>query len=121
MLVLNEEKYHITSFKKFVNLIEERHSPNIQNQQKRLFRGHGSVNHKLIPGIGRLLGTECFPTEGEVYSAEKNAFYAEYNCTGEGFQPKNRVSWSRQLTKKEAEKYSKENILKDSIANWYVK
>lgn len=53
--------------------------------------------------------------------AEKNSFYAEYNCKGEGFQPKTRVAWSHQLSKKEAEKYSIENILKDSIANWYSK
>ncbi|CAA9200964.1 hypothetical protein FLA105534_03339 [Flavobacterium bizetiae] len=51
--------------------------------------------------------------------AEKNAFYAEYNCKGEGFQPTKRVVWSHQLSKKEAEKYSIENILKDSISNWY--
>lgn len=51
--------------------------------------------------------------------AEKNAFYAEYNCKGEGFQPTKRVVWSHQLSKKEAEKYTIENILKDSISNWY--
>lgn len=51
--------------------------------------------------------------------AEKSAFYAEYNCKGEGFQPTKRVVWSHQLSKKEAEKYTIENILKDSIANWY--
>lgn len=53
--------------------------------------------------------------------AEKSAFYAEYNCKGEGFQPTKRVGWSHQLSKKEAEKYSIENILKDSISNWYAK
>jgi len=53
--------------------------------------------------------------------AKKNAFYAEYNCKGEGFQPKKRVLWSHQLTKKEAEKYTTENILKDSIPNWFSK
>ncbi|PWB24353.1 pectin esterase [Flavobacterium sp. HTF] len=53
--------------------------------------------------------------------AEKNAFYAEYNCKGEGFQPAKRVSWSHQLSKKEAEKYTIQNILKDSISNWYSK
>ena len=53
--------------------------------------------------------------------AEKNAFYAEYNCKGEGFQPKKRVLWSHQLTKKEAEKYTTEDILKDSIPNWFSK
>lgn len=53
--------------------------------------------------------------------AEKNSLYAEYNCKGEGFQPAKRVSWSHQLTKKEAEKYTTENILKDSIPNWFSK
>ena len=51
--------------------------------------------------------------------AEKNAFYAEYNCKGEGFQPKKRVAWSHQLNKIEADKYTTENILKDSVPNWY--
>ena len=51
--------------------------------------------------------------------AEKNAFYAEYNNRGEGFQPTKRVSWSHQLSKKEEEQYTTENILRDSIQNWY--
>ncbi|MBS7229692.1 pectate lyase [Flavobacterium psychroterrae] len=53
--------------------------------------------------------------------AEKNALYAEYNCRGEGFQPTKRVAWSKQLKKKDAEKYTIENILKDTILNWYSK
>jgi pectinesterase len=53
--------------------------------------------------------------------AEKKAFYAEYNCKGEGFQPTKRVSWSHQLQQNEAEKYTLENILKDSVSNWYSK
>ncbi|PAM93636.1 pectate lyase [Flavobacterium sp. IR1] len=53
--------------------------------------------------------------------AEKTAFYAEYNCKGEGFQPNKRVSWSHQLTKKQAAIYTIENILKDDIPNWYFK
>lgn len=51
--------------------------------------------------------------------AEKTTFYAEYNCRGEGYQPAKRVAWSHQLEKKDAEKYTIENILKDSIGNWY--
>ncbi len=47
------------------------------------------------------------------HDAEKTVFYAEYDCTGEGYQPKQRVSWSKQLTKKEAAKYTRKNILKD--------
>lgn len=53
--------------------------------------------------------------------AEKLAFYGEYNCKGEGFQPDKRVSWSHQLKKGEADKYTLENILKDKIPNWYLK
>ncbi|MRX69426.1 pectinesterase [Flavobacterium resistens] len=53
--------------------------------------------------------------------AEKNTFYAEYNCSGEGFQPTKRVSWSHQLKKNEAEKYTLETILKDDIPTWYSK
>jgi pectinesterase len=43
--------------------------------------------------------------------AEKTAFYAEYNCTGAGYQPHKRVIWSHQLTKKESEKYTPEAVL----------
>ncbi|MDQ6471712.1 pectate lyase [Flavobacterium sp. LHD-80] len=70
------------------------------------------------------LGKQIKPEGWENWSkpeAEKKAFYAEYNCTGEGFQPKKRVLWSYQLSKKEAEKYTLENILKDDLSNWYSK
>jgi pectinesterase len=43
--------------------------------------------------------------------AEKTTFYAEYKCSGEGFQPDKRVSWSHQLRKSEERKYTIENIL----------
>ena len=70
------------------------------------------------------MGKQIKPEGWENWSkpaAEKNTFYAEYNCKGEGFQPAKRVSWSHQLSKTEAEKYSIENILKDSVSNWYTK
>lgn len=38
------------------------------------------------------------------------ALYAEYNCTGAGFRPTNRVAWSRQLTSNEAALYTIQNI-----------
>ncbi|TDD94083.1 pectate lyase [Flavobacterium cellulosilyticum] len=47
--------------------------------------------------------------------AEKTAFYAEYNCSGEGFQPEKRVSWSHQLKKSEAKKYTSKNILGEDL------
>ena len=43
--------------------------------------------------------------------AEKNSFYAEYKCTGEGYLPASRVSWSHQLKKSEAKKYTLENVI----------
>jgi pectinesterase len=55
--------------------------------------------------------------------AEKASFYAEYNCSGPGFQPENRVKWSHQLKKTEAKNYTLENILGNSKTklnqNWY--
>jgi len=55
--------------------------------------------------------------------AEKTAFYAEYENTGEGFQPDKRVLWSHQLTASQAEKYTLSNILGDDDNNsksvWY--
>jgi pectinesterase len=48
--------------------------------------------------------------------AEKTAFYAEYNCSGEGFQSNKRVSWSHQLRKSEANKYTIENIMGDDFS-----
>lgn len=50
-------------------------------------------------------------------AAEKSAFYAEYNSTGEGANPEERVLWSKQLNEEEAQKYSAENILKGED-NW---
>ncbi|WP_029273492.1 pectate lyase [Flavobacterium sp. KJJ] len=70
------------------------------------------------------LGKQIRPEGWENWSkpeAEKTSFYAEYNCSGEGFQPAKRVAWSHQLQKTEAEKYTIENILKDEIPNWYSK
>lgn len=46
----------------------------------------------------------------------KTAFYAEYNNEGKGAKTNKRVSWSHQLTKEEAAKYTLKNIfLKDDF------
>lgn len=37
---------------------------------------------------------------------EKTAYYAEYSCSGPGSATDKRVTWSRQLTKKEAKEYT---------------
>ncbi|WP_239452975.1 pectate lyase [Flavobacterium tistrianum] len=68
------------------------------------------------------MGSQIKPEGWENWSkleAEKKTFYAEYNCTGEGFQPSKRVKWSYQLSKKEVAQYSIENILKDKAGAWY--
>lgn len=44
---------------------------------------------------------------------EKTAYYAEYKNTGKGAETKNRVAWSKQLTDKEVEKYTKANVFGD--------
>ncbi len=57
--------------------------------------------------------------------AEKKSFYAEYNCSGSGFQPEKRTSWSHQLTKSEAKKYRIDLIIgtnsKGVTDRWYEK
>ncbi|MGL2988061.1 pectate lyase [Flavobacterium sp. RSSA_27] len=53
--------------------------------------------------------------------AEQTCFYAEFQCSGPGFQPQKRVSWSKQLDVNEIQKYTKETILSDNHKNWYQK
>lgn len=57
--------------------------------------------------------------------APTNNFYAEYKCTGEGYQPKNRVPWSHQLKDAEAKNYTIEKILNSDTnptnKGWYLR
>lgn len=48
---------------------------------------------------------------------EKTAFFAEYNNSGPGAKKENRANWSHQLTNKEAEKYTLQNILGEWSVN----
>ncbi|MXN90738.1 pectin esterase [Flavobacterium sp. Sd200] len=50
--------------------------------------------------------------------AEKESFYAEYNCSGAGYQPKARVGWSHQLKASQAKKYTRENCLGQPFATF---
>ncbi|HEX9153069.1 MAG TPA: pectinesterase family protein, partial [Flavobacterium sp.] len=55
---------------------------------------------------------------------ERNVFFAEYKCAGSGFKPKERVSWSHQLKKSEAKRYTLKNILSPKSkkgTEWYLK
>ncbi|MDR6562417.1 MULTISPECIES: pectinesterase family protein [unclassified Arcicella] len=54
---------------------------------------------------------------------EKTVLYAEYASYGSGANMAQRVAWSRQLKKKEADNYSLERIFgsRDTIKNWWKK
>lgn len=49
---------------------------------------------------------------------EKTVLYAEYHSTGAGSDPSARVKWSKQLTKKQAEKYTTKNIFTIDKGVW---
>ena len=65
--------------------------------------------HIVSQGWDPWKGDNMFPEK------EKTAFYAEFNSSGDGANPKNRVAWSNQLSKKEREKYTLQNIFSDWI------
>lgn len=50
-------------------------------------------------------------------NAEMTCFYAEYKNYGEGSNSKNRVTWAKDMSKKQAVKYKIDDILGKS--NWY--
>lgn len=52
-------------------------------------------------------GDKMFPDK------DKTAFYAEYKNSGEGSDVSKRVTWSKQLTKKESKQYTIKNIFGD--------
>lgn len=52
--------------------------------------------------------------------AEKTSFYGEYNSKGIGANSEKRVSWSHQLSKKEAKEFSVKNVLAGKD-NWNFK
>lgn len=63
--------------------------------------------------MGKQIRTEGWYNWGNTDN-EKTARYEEYNNRGEGASPKTRVSWSHQLTKKEAAKVTIQNVFKQN-------
>ena len=61
-------------------------------------------SHIVAEGWNPWKGDAMFPEK------EKTTYYAEYGNTGAGASTKGRVAWSKQLSKKEAKKYTLENI-----------
>lgn len=62
-------------------------------------------------------GWHAWPGDKMFPDKEKTAYYAEFNNQGEGAEHSKRVTWSHQLTKKEAKKYTLENIFRGWIPN----
>lgn len=65
------------------------------------------------------MGAHILPEGWHVWNENKNhetTFYAEYGSFGPGFVKESRVSWSKQLIKKEAKQYTLANIFKGNIA-----
>ncbi|WP_242118387.1 pectate lyase [Aestuariivivens sediminicola] len=72
------------------------------------------------------LGAHILPAGWHNWSkseAEKTAFYAEYKNYGQGSKPDARVSWSKQLSERESELFSKKAVLGNNNNNlkreWY--
>ena len=60
------------------------------------------------------LGDHIKPVGWKHWNDEQNpesAYYAEYENSGPGYTPEQRADWSHQLTRKQAEQYTAENIL----------
>lgn len=69
--------------------------------------------------INTAMGKHILPEGWHVWNNNDNhktTFYAEYGSTGPGFVKESRVSWSKQLTKKEAKQYTLKNIFAGSTA-----
>lgn len=69
--------------------------------------------------INTVMGKHILPEGWHVWNNNDNhktTFYAEYGSTGPGFIKESRVSWSKQLTKKEAKQYTLKNIFAGSTA-----
>lgn len=60
--------------------------------------------------IGKHIKAEGWHNWGRK-EAETTVFYGEFKCRGKGYRPEERVSWSHQLKKADAEKYTVETIL----------
>lgn len=62
-------------------------------------------------------GWQTWPNKETGADGSATAFYAEYNSKGAGAQPKQRVTWSKQLTSNTAERFTAAEVLK-GYDNW---
>ncbi len=68
--------------------------------------------HIVAEGWNEWKGDAMFPDK------DKTAYYAEFENTGAGAKAQDRVSWSKQLSKKESKQYQSRNILKGMDGWW---
>lgn len=70
--------------------------------------------------LGKFIAKEGWENWDKI-DAEKATYYAEYQNFGRGADTKLRVKWSHQLSKQEAKKFNKNNVLEDDFAteSWY--
>lgn len=69
-------------------------------------------SHIVSEGWNEWKGDAMFPDK------DKTAYYAEFENKGAGANTQSRVSWSKQLTKKESKQYQPRNILKGMDGWW---
>ena len=62
--------------------------------------------------LGKIIKPEGWDHWGKE-SNKQTAYYAEYQNSGPGYKPKQRVGWSHQLTHGQAKEYTLENIFRD--------
>lgn len=71
--------------------------------------------------INTEMGSHILPAGWSVWNKNENhksTFYAEYGSKGPGFVKESRIDWSKQLTKKEAKKYTLKNIFSQGTS-WF--
>jgi pectinesterase len=89
-------------------------SPSARAGAPKAFLGRPWLPHASVTYIECEMGDHIKPEGWDNWGkpeSEKTARYAEYNSTGPGAHPEQRVSWSRQLTKEEATRLTISHIL----------
>ena len=84
-------------------------NPDVKTYLGRPWRAYASVTflNTEMSGVVRPVGWDNWRDPAR----EKTAHYAEFNSTGPGANPQGRAKWTRQLTKREAETITLEEVL----------
>lgn len=72
-------------------------------------------NHAQTVFIGCEMAGFIHPEGWKAWNSDGSCFFAEYGSMGAGANPDQRVSWSHQLSEKEAKQYTQPNIFNDWI------